>query len=59
MTYEESYRKIDTVEKLKKEVESDIAIAIMINRDRIPIILNSANKVLKEKFNSQELLEEV
>ena len=55
MTYEESYRQSKTVEELKSEVLNDIATAILINTDRIPIILESANKVANEKFKLVDL----
>ena len=52
MTYEESYRKCTTSEELQKEVNRDIATAIMIgSTDRLDNIKKIANKVAKEKFN--------
>lgn len=50
MTYEESYRKCKTLDELRKEVVNDLAIAIMINGDRIPVIKETAEKVANEKF---------
>ena len=51
MTYEESYRKCETLEELRNEVVSDISIAITIgNTDRIAIIKESAEKVANERF---------
>lgn len=49
MTYKESYMKCNTPEELKKEVQSDMAIAIMINTDRIEIINEAVEEVCKEK----------
>ena len=49
MTYKESYMKCNTLEELKKEVESDIAIAIIVNPDRIKVINDTVNEVCKEK----------
>ena len=37
MTYKESYMKCNTLEELEREVRSDMAIAIMVNTDRIKI----------------------
>ena len=48
MTYEESYKKTKTLEELRQEVNSDIATALIINRDRIPMIVKAANKVANE-----------
>ena len=58
MTYEESYRKCKTLEELKKEVVNDLAIAKMINDDRIPIIKKAAEKVANEKFKKTYFVED-
>lgn len=50
MTYEESYMKCKTLDELEKEVNSDIAIAYMVNPDRLQIIKRSAEKVANLKF---------
>lgn len=55
MTYEESYKKTKTLEELRQEVNSDIATALIINRDRIPMIVKTANKVANEKYNIEDL----
>lgn len=58
MTYEESYRKCKTLEELRKEVVSDLAIAKMINDDRIPVIKKAAEKVANEKFKKTYFVED-
>lgn len=58
MTYEESYRKCKTLEELRKEVVSDLAIAKMINDDRIPVIKKAAEKVANEKFKRTYFVED-
>ena len=51
MTYEEEYRLCLTPERILKEVEYDIACALIsVHTDRIPIIIQAAEKVLSEKF---------
>ena len=50
MTYEESYRKCETLEELEKMISEDIIIASMFNNDRIQIIKKVAEKVANEKF---------
>ncbi len=58
MTYEESYRKCKTLEELRKEVVSDLAIAKMINDDRIPVIKKAAEKVANENFKKTYFVED-
>ena len=50
MTYEEEYRQCLTPNDLLQDVEYDIALAMVTNKDRIPIIIQAAEKVLNEKF---------
>lgn len=50
MTYEEAYRQCLTPEKILEYVKYDVACAMVINTDRIPIIIQAAEKVLNEKF---------
>ena len=49
MTYKESYMKCNTLKELEEEVRSDIAIAIIVNTDRIKIINEAVQEVCKEK----------
>lgn len=58
MTYEESYRKCKTLDELRKEVVRDLAIAKMINDDRIPVIKKAAEKVANEKFKKTYFIKE-
>ena len=55
MTYKEYYETLHSVEEIKCAAADDIIIAQQINPDRIDIILDSANQVLKEKFNYEVL----
>lgn len=57
MTYKESYMKCNTLEELRREVESDIKIAYIINPDRLPIIKEVAEEVANLKFKD-EVIEE-
>lgn len=50
MTYEKTYRQCLTPEKILEYVKYDVACAMVINTDRIPIIIQAAEKVLQEKF---------
>ena len=50
MTYEEAYRQCLTPDDLLQDVEYDIALAMVTNKDRISIIIQAAEKVLSEKF---------
>lgn len=51
MTYKEYYETLNSIEEIKCAAADDIIEAQVINPDRIDIILNSANEVLKEKFS--------
>ena len=51
MTYKEYYKTLNSIEEIKCAVADDIIAAQVINPDRIDIILDSANQVLKEKFD--------
>ena len=51
MTYKEYYSNLDSIEEIKCAAADDIIEAQLINPDRIDIILNAANQVLKEKFS--------
>ena len=50
MTYEESYRQCLTPEDILKKVKHDVSIAMFINKDRVSIIKQAAEKVFNEKF---------
>lgn len=51
MTYKEYYKTLNSIGEIKCAVADDIIEAQLINPDRIDIILDSANQVLKEKFS--------
>lgn len=53
MTYEESYMKCSTLAELEKEIADDIAMAMVINPDRIRAIKAAAEKVANLKFGSE------
>lgn len=55
MTYKEYYETLHSVVEIKCAAADDIIIAQQINPDRIDIILDSANQVLKEKFDYEVL----
>lgn len=50
MTYEEAYRECKTVEEIMKMANQDMALAAVLNPDRIVAIRKIAEKVLSEKF---------
>ena len=47
MTYKEYYATLNSIEEIKCAAADDIIAAQVINPDRIDIILNAANEVLK------------
>ena len=49
MAYKESYMKCDSLDELKKIVESDVIMAIVSNPDRITEIEKTMNEVIEEK----------
>ena len=51
MTYKEYYSTLNSIEEIKCAAANDIIAAQGINLDRIYIIINAANEVLKEKFD--------
>ena len=53
MTYKEYYQTLNSIEEIKCAAADDIIIAQQINPNRIDIILDSANQVLKEKFDHE------
>ena len=55
MTYEEAYRECKTAEEIMKMANEDMALAIVLNPDRIAVIRKMAEKVLNEKFPDYKL----
>ena len=53
MTYKEFYLTLDSPEKIESMAITDIALARFFNRDRIPIIKQSAKEAIKEKFGKE------
>lgn len=54
MTYEESYMKCKSKEEILEEVKNDIAIAEMINPDRVHVIKLAVEKVVNAKFGKED-----
>jgi len=51
MTYKESYEKCKTLKELEKEMNNDIAIALMIgNIDRIEEIKKAGEEIANKNF---------
>jgi hypothetical protein len=58
MTYKECYEKCKTLQELKKEVQNDISVAIIIgNLDRVKIIKQTAEEVANRKFKGADNIE--
>lgn len=55
MTYKESYMQCDTLDELKKVVENDVIMAMLINSDRITVIEKIMNEVIEEKGWSKQI----
>lgn len=53
MTYKEYYLTLDSAEDIKGMALLDICMARFTNRDRIPIIKQSAKEAIKEKFGEE------
>lgn len=53
MTYKEYYLTLDSAKDIKSMVILDICLARFGNRDRIPIIKQSAKEAIKEKFGEE------
>ena len=57
MTYKESYLQLDSAEEIMKIANTDMAIAAVLNPDRIKIIRESADEAIKEKFGEKTMNE--
>ena len=53
MTYKESYLQLNSAEEIMKMANTDMAIAAVLNSDRIKIIRESAEEAIKEKFGGE------
>jgi hypothetical protein len=49
MTYKESYMSCQSWDELKEKMEKDIAVAMVINPDRVKVIKAAGEEVLKVK----------
>lgn len=53
MTYKESYLQLKSAEEIMKIANTDMAIAAVINPDKIKVIRQSAEEAIKEKFRGE------
>ena len=53
MTYKEYYLSLQSVEDIMTMANADMALACVINPDRIEIIRKSAEEAINEKFGGQ------
>lgn len=56
MTYKESYMKCENLKELEEEVKHDIFVAraVIVNPDRVRVIIQSAEEVANLKFKEDE-----
>lgn len=54
MTYKDAYLQLSSAEEVMKMANTDMALAAVINPDRIKIIRDSADEAIKEKFGGKE-----
>lgn len=54
MTYKESYLQLKSAEEIMKMANTDMAVAALLNPDRIKIIRESAAEAIKEKFGGKD-----
>jgi len=56
MTYKESYMKCENLKELEEEVKHDIFVAraVIVNPDRVKVIIQSAEEVANLKFKEDE-----
>jgi hypothetical protein len=53
MTYKEYYLTLNSPEDIMEMANADLALALVINPDRMEIIRRSAEEALKEKFGAK------
>lgn len=58
MTYKEYYLTLNSPEDIMEMANADLALACVINPDRMNIIRQSAEEALKEKFGEEVEVEE-
>lgn len=54
MIYKEYYLTLNSPEDIMKMANADLALACVINPDRMDVIRRSAEEALKEKFGVEE-----
>ena len=54
MIYKEYYLTLKSPEDIKTMANADMALASVINPDRITVIRKSAKEAIKEKFGGEE-----
>lgn len=58
MTYKEYYLTLNSPENIMEMANADLALALVINPDRMEIIRQSAEEALREKFGEEVEVEE-
>lgn len=53
MTYKDTYLQLKSPEEIMKMANTDMAVAAVLNPDRIKVIRESADEVIKEKFGGE------
>lgn len=53
MTYKEYYLTLNSPENIMEMANADLALALVINPDRMEIIRQSAEEALREKFGEE------
>ena len=53
MTYKEYYLTLNSPENIMEMANADLALALVINPDRMEIIRQSAEDALREKFGEE------
>lgn len=54
MTYKEYYLSLNSIEDIMEIANADMALACVINPDRIAFIRQSAEEAIKEKFGIEQ-----
>ena len=54
MTYKEYFMQFDSVEKIMKEANQEMAFAAVLNPDRIKMVRQAAEEVINEKFGNEK-----
>lgn len=54
MTYKEYFMQFDSVEKIMKEANQEMAFAAVLNPDRMKMVRQAAEEVINEKFGNEK-----